>query len=219
MSTYLDSLVQLCCGEGGTLQTGTTGMCGECAQWVGHAGFATTQGGEHFPGLHCSVSRVLCKGTVPSGPRIFPHFPGLSHAGSRALHKATDLAGLCIWCPSQSQAAQMAGCLASTPSQVGQTSYSPSQFPPLGFLGAQRRHSPRFAVCLLWGADLLAFQLWLLLACLSASGEGGCYSGLLSFSIHSPLFCEYARGHETFARQVLLFCLSGDPLVCVAISH
>ena len=30
MVTYLDSHVQLCCGEGGTLQTNTAGMCGEC---------------------------------------------------------------------------------------------------------------------------------------------------------------------------------------------
>ena len=30
--TYLGSLVQLCCGEGGTLQTNITGMCGECSQ-------------------------------------------------------------------------------------------------------------------------------------------------------------------------------------------
>ena len=30
MSTYSGSLVQLCCGEGETLQTNTTGMCGDC---------------------------------------------------------------------------------------------------------------------------------------------------------------------------------------------
>ena len=30
--TYLGSLVQLCCGEEGTLQTDVTGMCGECSQ-------------------------------------------------------------------------------------------------------------------------------------------------------------------------------------------
>ena len=30
--TYLGSLAQLCCGEGGTLQTNITGVCGECSQ-------------------------------------------------------------------------------------------------------------------------------------------------------------------------------------------
>ena len=44
MATYLGSLVQLCCGEGGTLQTNTAGTCGECSQWMDHTGFATAQG-------------------------------------------------------------------------------------------------------------------------------------------------------------------------------
>ena len=38
--TYLGSLVQLCCGEGGTLQTNITSVCGECSQCLGHTGFA-----------------------------------------------------------------------------------------------------------------------------------------------------------------------------------
>ena len=40
MVTYLGSLVQLCCGEGGTLQTNITGMCGECSQCMDLTGFA-----------------------------------------------------------------------------------------------------------------------------------------------------------------------------------
>ena len=40
MVTYSGSLVQLCYGEGGTLQTNITGMCGECSQFVDHPGFA-----------------------------------------------------------------------------------------------------------------------------------------------------------------------------------
>ena len=65
MVTYLDSLVQLCCGEGGTLQTNIAGMCGECLHWMDHIGSAKAQGS--ILGLHCSGSRVFCKGTVPSG--------------------------------------------------------------------------------------------------------------------------------------------------------
>ena len=38
--TYLGSLVQLCCEEGGTLQTNITGMCGVCSQCLGCTGFA-----------------------------------------------------------------------------------------------------------------------------------------------------------------------------------
>ena len=68
--TYLGSLVQLCCGEGGTLQTNITGVCGECSQYMDHTGFAPAQGSMRFPGLHCSGSRVLCRGTVQSRPCI-----------------------------------------------------------------------------------------------------------------------------------------------------
>ena len=38
------SLVQLCCGEGGTLQTNITGICGECSQCLGQTGFAPDHG-------------------------------------------------------------------------------------------------------------------------------------------------------------------------------
>ena len=44
MVTYLGSLVQSCCGEGGTLQTNITGVCGECSQCLGHTGFAPAHG-------------------------------------------------------------------------------------------------------------------------------------------------------------------------------
>ena len=56
--------------ERGTLQTNTTGRSGECSQWMDHTGFSTAQGGRYFLDPHCSGCRVLCKGTVPSGPCI-----------------------------------------------------------------------------------------------------------------------------------------------------
>ena len=68
--TYLGLLVQLCCGDRGTLQRNTAGVCEECSQFMDHTRFATAQGRVRFPGLHCSGSRVSCKGTVPGGPRI-----------------------------------------------------------------------------------------------------------------------------------------------------
>ena len=42
--TYLGSLVQLCCVEGGTLQTNIIGVCGECSQCLGHTGFDPAHG-------------------------------------------------------------------------------------------------------------------------------------------------------------------------------
>ena len=60
----------------------------------------------HFPGLSCSVSQVLCKGTDPGR--------------------------LCVLCLFQAQAAQATRCLVSALSHVGPVSYAPSRFWLLG---------------------------------------------------------------------------------------
>ena len=90
------------------MQTNITGVCGECSQCMGHTGFAPAQGSVCFPGLHCSGSRVLCKGTVQSGPCSFVHFPGLSHSGSgsQVLPKGTDSVGraFCVFTGPRAQA-------------------------------------------------------------------------------------------------------------------
>ena len=78
MVTYLGSLVQLCCGEGGTLQTNITGVCGECLQCLGHTEFARTHGMCAFrvytaqaPG--CSAGELSKVGTgLPALPRSKP---------------------------------------------------------------------------------------------------------------------------------------------------
>ena len=116
MVIYLGSLVQLCCREGGTLQTNITGMCGECSQYLGHTGFAPAHGvcaflvytaqapgysaGElskralgcmHFPGLSCPGSGFLGYSTKAQtwlGLRFVP-FPGLSSSGDQVLGEHT----------------------------------------------------------------------------------------------------------------------------------
>ena len=70
MVIYLGSLVQLCCGEGGTLQTNITGMCGECWQCLGHTGFSPFSWSVCFPGLRCSGTRLLCWGIVKGWPWV-----------------------------------------------------------------------------------------------------------------------------------------------------
>ena len=92
--TYLGSLVQSCCEEGGTLQTNITGMCGECLQCLGHFGFAPTHGMCAFPvytaqALGCSAGNCLMQALCCM------HSPGLSRSGSgsRVLHKGADLVG------------------------------------------------------------------------------------------------------------------------------
>ena len=117
MATYLHSLVQLCCGEGGTLQTNTAGMCGECLQWMDHTGFATAQG---------TLLRLqpALQGHCPKWTLCLTHLPALSCSGSQVLCKGTDPYGLCILCSFQVQAAQATGCLLSTPSQAVRASYT-----------------------------------------------------------------------------------------------
>ena len=95
MVTYLDSHVQLCCGEGGTLQTNITGVCGECSQCLGHTGFAPAHGVCAFPvytaqTLGCSAGNCLMRALVCM------HSPGLSCScsGPQVLHKGADLVGL-----------------------------------------------------------------------------------------------------------------------------
>ena len=94
MVTFLGSLVQLCCGEGGTLQTNITGTCGECSQCFSHAGFVPTHRVCGFPvyaaqTLDCSARNCLMRAVGCM------HSPGLSHLGSGSwvLHRGTDLVG------------------------------------------------------------------------------------------------------------------------------
>ena len=98
MATYLGLLVQLCCGEGETLQRNTTWVCGSA-----RSGWAT---------LGLPQSKVACASRVytAQAPGCFAgalskaglhsvHFPGLSCSGSvsHVLHKGTDSAG-CVFC-------------------------------------------------------------------------------------------------------------------------
>ena len=106
MATDLGSLVQLCCWEGGTLQTNTTGMCGECSQWMDHTGFATIQGA--YMSRVYTAQSPECSATALSQAALhFMYFTDISHSGSWVLCKGTDLGWLCILCPSQVRTAQV----------------------------------------------------------------------------------------------------------------
>ena len=118
----LGSLVQLCCGEEGTLQTVTASMCGGCLQCIDPIGFAPAQGGLCFLGLHCSGSRLLCRCVVQIRPCVLC----TSHkcTGSKLLRffgtlQRHKLCWVCVLCLSQVQAAKATRCLSSTLSQVG----------------------------------------------------------------------------------------------------
>ena len=151
MVTYLGLLVQLCCGEGGTLQTNITGVCGECSQCMDHTGFAPTHSGMCFPSLHCSGSRLLSKAgpafhAIPRSKLLRFRF-----LGTPQRHR---LSWACILCPSQVQAAQATRCLASALSPGGQCILSHPLSQLLSFLDVQRECHLRCVMCLLWGAVL-----------------------------------------------------------------
>ena len=134
--TYLGSLAQLCCGEGGTLQTNITGVCGECLQCLGHTGLAPTHGMWAFPVYTAQVpgysAGELSK--VSPGLHTLPRSKLLRFrfSGTPQRHR---IGWVCSLCPSQAQAAQAARCLASTLSPGRWCVLSPPWSQPLGFLG------------------------------------------------------------------------------------
>ena len=155
MVSCLGSLVQSCCGEGGTLQTNITGVCGECLQCLGHAGFAPAHSVCVFlvytaqaPG--CSSGELSKVGT---GLGAHPRSKLLRFRFSGTPQRYR-LGWACVLCPSQVRAAQVTRCLASAVSPGGECILPPPRSLPLGSLGAQRERWLRGAVCLLWGADL-----------------------------------------------------------------
>ena len=120
MVTSLGSPVQLCCGEGGTLQTNITGLCGECSQCA-HS-VSTTLGLALLKACVLSQSTLLrlqvaLQGAGPALralPRSKPlRFRFLSTPQRHRLGWA------CVLCPSQVQAAQATGCLVSSLSPGG----------------------------------------------------------------------------------------------------
>ena len=120
-------------------------MCKECSQCMDHAGFVQAHGGLCFPGLYCSGSKMLCRGTVQSlhcisctsrvlaaqfqilgysaraqtwlGIRFLP-FPGPSSSGDEVLGEHTVPGGLCILITSFVLAAWFPRCTARASSQV-----------------------------------------------------------------------------------------------------
>ena len=116
---YLGSPVQLCCGEGGTLQTNITGVCGECSECMDHTGFAPAHGACAFlvytaqaPG--CSEGKLSKAGP---GLRVLPRSKLLRFRFSGTPQRYR-LGWACVLCPSQFRGAQVTRCLVSALFQV-----------------------------------------------------------------------------------------------------
>jgi len=106
---FLGSLVQSCCGEGGTLQTNNTGVCLQC---LGRTGFAPRSQRVCFPCLHCLGSRLLCWELSEAGPGLYalptPKPLRFRYTSSPQRHR---LSWACVLCPFQVRAAQVMRCL------------------------------------------------------------------------------------------------------------
>ena len=153
MVPYLGSLVQWCCGEGGTWQTNITGMCGELA-------VSATLGLPRsrcvcFPSPHCSGSRLLCR-TAQAGLGLRA-LPRLRFSGAPQRRR---LGWACVLCPSQVQAAQATRCLMSTLSPGGAAHLITSPIPATRFPGCSTG-APSQVFCVSpWGADLWLPPSW-----------------------------------------------------------
>ena len=142
MVIYLGSLVQLCYGEGGTLQTNITGVCGECSQCLGHTGFAPAHGVCAFPvytaqapgcsaGEESKAGPGLCalprstplrfrcstKAQTRLGLRFVP-FPGPSSSGDQVLGECSLPTWAVRLITSPVPAAWFPGCAVGAPSHV-----------------------------------------------------------------------------------------------------
>ena len=153
MDTFLCSLVQSCCGEGGTLQTNNTGVC---SQYLSHTGFALPTACV-LSCLHCLGSRLLCWELSEAGPGLYalPRSKLLRfrYSGSPQRHR---LGWACILCPSLVPAAQATMCLANTLSP-GAVHLITSLVAAARFPGRARLQC---AMCFFWGADLWLRPSW-----------------------------------------------------------
>ena len=124
MVIYLGSLVQLCCEEGGTLQTNITGICGECSQCLGHIGFAPVHCVCAFP-VHTAQAPGCSAGELSKASPGLCALPRSKSLRFRflGLHKGTDWVGpeFCAL-PRCNQLRQPGAWRAHSP-QVGGASY------------------------------------------------------------------------------------------------
>ena len=128
VDTFLGSLVQSCCGDGGTLQTNNTGMC---LQWLSHTGFAPAHGTSALP---AHTAQALCCFTRnrPLPALGWMHLPGLSHSGSgtRVVLRGADSVGPAFCALPSCSGDEVFG-------ESGCCDLSPPWSQLLGFLGAQ----------------------------------------------------------------------------------
>ena len=134
MVTYLGSLVQLCCREGGTVQTNMTGVGGECSQCLGHTGFALAHSVCTFPVYIAQAPGCSAGELSKAGPGLCA-LPRSKPLRFRFLGSPPRcrFSWACVLCLSQVQAAQVTRCLVSALSPGGEMSPIASPVPAAWF--------------------------------------------------------------------------------------
>ena len=128
MVTFLGSLVQSSCEEGGTLQTNITGCVGSALSVSAPPVCPHSQRG-YFHGLHCSGSRLLCweLSEASHGLYALPRSKLLRFRYWGTPHRCR-LGWACVLCSSQVRAAQVTRCLVSTVSATYHLPIPAAQF-------------------------------------------------------------------------------------------
>ena len=159
--THLGSLVQLCCGEGGTLHTNITGVCGERSQCLSRTGLAPDYDICAFT-VYTSQAPCCSARNCLEASLGYLHFPGLScsSSGSWVLPKGADSVGPVFCALPKSEQLRWPGAWRAQSLPGEGCVLSPSPFQWLGFLGVQEAHLLRCAVSLFWGADLWLQPSW-----------------------------------------------------------
>ena len=155
MVTYLGSLVQSCRGEGGTLQTNITGVCGGSA-----CSFVATVDLPLITVYVLSQStplrlQVAVQGNCLKRALGCMHFPGLSRSGSgfQVLHKGVDLVGPSFCALPWSEQLRLLGAWqVHSPRWAMHLSHLPG--PSHSVLQVRHESTVSGVLCLLWGADL-----------------------------------------------------------------
>ena len=165
----------------------------------------------HFPSLSHSGSGSWVQSWAQTRLDVrFVPIPDLSSSGDQVLGEHTVLSGLCVLITSWSLPISFLGLFRVSSGELIPGCDPPGRCQLSRIPGAS---SQLGGVCWSLGLRLsLAFWLWLLYACLSASGggEGPVCSqlALLWYSLN-PLFCELARLRvRGFRRKVLFLSLS-----------
>jgi len=172
VDTFLGSLAQSRCGEGGTLDTNNTDVCSQC---LCHTGPATAHGACTHPAhtaqaLGCSTRN---RPRLALGCRHLPGKPlGFRHSGSP---QRRSLRWPCVLCPSQLRAARVVRCLVTVVTATYRLSrpcrwvfwvynrhtFSGRRLPRIPISHSKQRSLLAvWQIMSLWGA-IAPFRLWL----------------------------------------------------------